>query len=246
MKRKNFDTEDEYLEFRRKANLRNKKYYSKPEVKTQRAIYKKEHDKLPHVKEAAKKMRQTTHYKTRYKKWVKENREHLKEYRNKPENKIKKAISDKKFRKGYYKRPEVQKKLKKYRKKVWEEQRGEIIKKRNKYYTTPEGKAVQQRYVHKRLTLMRGGENTLTNSELLFIKKRDKECVYCSGKKPLEIDHIVPLSKGGSTSKNNIVMACQRCNRTKNAKDVFKWCNAQGIEVPTIIIKLIALQKIKV
>ena len=42
---KNFKgTEEEYKEFRRKRNLANKKYYSKPEVKEKIKIYKKKHD----------------------------------------------------------------------------------------------------------------------------------------------------------------------------------------------------------
>ena len=117
MKREDFNTEEEYLIFRKKANERNKKYYSKPEVKIKRAKYKKIHDQLPHVKEAGKKRRETPHNKARMKKWREDNKEHLKEYFNRPENKLKKAASDKKFRQKYYKRPEVQKRLIKYRKK---------------------------------------------------------------------------------------------------------------------------------
>ncbi|WP_238808848.1 HNH endonuclease [Emticicia aquatica] len=34
----------------------------------------------------------------------------------------------------------------------------------------------------------------------------------------LEIDHIVPLSKGGITSESNLQTLCWRCNRSKGAK----------------------------
>jgi len=38
-------TSEEYKEFRRKANERNRRYYSKPEVKQKRKLYKKEYEK---------------------------------------------------------------------------------------------------------------------------------------------------------------------------------------------------------
>lgn len=34
----------------------------------------------------------------------------------------------------------------------------------------------------------------------------------------LEIDHIVPLSRGGITSEDNLQTLCWKCNRSKGAK----------------------------
>jgi len=50
--------------------------------------------------------------------------------------------------------------------------------------------------------------------------KRDNfTCQYCSAKPPLvplEIDHIVPVSKGGGNSIDNLLTACFDCNRGKS------------------------------
>jgi hypothetical protein len=44
-------------------------------------------------------------------------------------------------------------------------------------------------------------------------------CVYCGAKaadKPIEVDHVVPVSKGGSDHESNLVAACFDCNSGKS------------------------------
>lgn len=51
------------------------------------------------------------------------------------------------------------------------------------------------------------------------IMKRDGfTCMYCGDKNDLTIDHIVPKSKGGKTTWENLVTACNRCNNLKDNK----------------------------
>ena len=54
------------------------------------------------------------------------------------------------------------------------------------------------------------------------IFKRDKFiCQYCGRKVPdiiLEIDHIMPKSKGGLNEINNYKTACKECNKGKGDK----------------------------
>lgn len=50
------------------------------------------------------------------------------------------------------------------------------------------------------------------------IYKRDNyECVYCgtNNKKLLTLDHVIPQSKGGPNTWNNLVTACKSCNGEK-------------------------------
>lgn len=54
--------------------------------------------------------------------------------------------------------------------------------------------------------------------------KRDKfTCQYCGASAPdviLEIDHIQPVSKGGTNELLNLVTSCRNCNRGKSNKEL--------------------------
>lgn len=46
--------------------------------------------------------------------------------------------------------------------------------------------------------------------------RRDQhQCQYCGSKKRLTIDHVIPSSKGGTHTWDNVVTACDRCNSLK-------------------------------
>lgn len=60
------------------------------------------------------------------------------------------------------------------------------------------------------------------------VYKRDRHCYIC-GKRPLfnvdiyddlypNVDHIVPISKGGSHTWDNVKLTCRKCNVIKGAK----------------------------
>ncbi len=43
-------------------------------------------------------------------------------------------------------------------------------------------------------------------------------CQYCSSGSDLTFDHVIPRSRGGRTTWENIVTACARCNLTKGGR----------------------------
>lgn len=57
-----------------------------------------------------------------------------------------------------------------------------------------------------------------SDEERRFILDRDGwACVYCGSTDELEIDHIVPFSRGGACSIDNAQVLCGPCNRSKGA-----------------------------
>ncbi len=44
------------------------------------------------------------------------------------------------------------------------------------------------------------------------------ECRYCGNKfnrEALTMDHVVPLARGGTSAKRNVVVSCKECNNKK-------------------------------
>ena len=81
-------------------------------------------------------------------------------------------------------------------------------------YNNP-GKVSKQRY--RRRTLLLDAECSLTTEQWLAIRAAYNErCAYCQRRRPLTMDHVTPVSKGGGHVASNIVPACQSCNSSKN------------------------------
>ncbi|PAX59782.1 HNH endonuclease [Brunnivagina elsteri] len=48
------------------------------------------------------------------------------------------------------------------------------------------------------------------------LKRDNHTCQYCGSTKHLTLDHVIPRSKGGQHTWDNVVAACERCNSTKS------------------------------
>ena len=51
-------------------------------------------------------------------------------------------------------------------------------------------------------------------------------CYYCGGlfkPKDLTMDHIVPLARGGRSTKDNLVTCCKECNNKKKTLLPIEW-----------------------
>jgi 5-methylcytosine-specific restriction endonuclease McrA len=73
-----------------------------------------------------------------------------------------------------------------------------------------------------------------------LLEKFNRTCAYC-GKKdlPLEIEHIIPRSKGGSNRISNLTLACRNCNQAKGNKDAKEFLAKK----PDLLKKILAQAK---
>ncbi|NVZ11217.1 HNH endonuclease [Allochromatium humboldtianum] len=54
-----------------------------------------------------------------------------------------------------------------------------------------------------------------------LLEKWHRSCAYCGATHvPLEIEHIVPRSSGGSDRVSNLTLACQPCNQRKGSRSI--------------------------
>lgn len=71
-------------------------------------------------------------------------------------------------------------------------------------------------------------QGTLFNFEVkeFLLTTYKHTCQYCKGlsKDPiLEIEHIIPKSKGGTNTISNLTLSCSTCNRMKGSKSIDEW-----------------------
>lgn len=76
----------------------------------------------------------------------------------------------------------------------------------------------------------RGADGQHTEHDINnLLRGQRKRCVYCHTKlDKFHVDHIVPVSKGGSNDRKNLQLLCPPCNHKKHAKDPIDFAQSLG------------------
>ena len=88
------------------------------------------------------------------------------------------------------------------------------------YFQSPKGHETLRRNARKRRVPKNSSTLTLTTADL--VSRQGGKCYYCdkafTKRRKAELEHVIPLSRGGLNADDNVVAACVSCNRTKSAK----------------------------
>lgn len=165
-----------------------------------------------------------------------ENKEKIKQYNIKNRQQI---IE---YRKQY--RIKNKEQLAKKRNQYYINNREKMLKINNQYYIDNRDKMLEQnkqwrianpekviaKKINRRaMELNATGKFTADDiAQLLVLQKGKCAICHCSIKNGYHVDHIVPLSKGGSNSKENLQLLCPTCNLSKGARDPVIFMQQRG------------------
>jgi hypothetical protein len=68
-----------------------------------------------------------------------------------------------------------------------------------------------------------------------FFNTEMPECVFCGSEDIARWDHLVPVRKGGDTVLGNMVLACSRCDDSKQHNDFEEWMRGSNQYSPASI-----------
>lgn len=72
-----------------------------------------------------------------------------------------------------------------------------------------------------------------------LLEKFNRTCVYCGQRDiPLQIEHIIPKSKGGSNRISNLALACCECNKAKGKQSVQQFLSHKPAILKRLLVQL--------
>lgn len=106
----------------------------------------------------------------------------------------------------------------------WSRANKESVNRRNAEYKKRNPQQVLDQSHRRRARKKGGAARTVSSQDISRLKSRfGGLCAYCGGGGKMTIDHVVPLSRGGSHAIGNLLPACQPCNFSKHTKFLYEW-----------------------
>jgi len=104
--------------------------------------------------------------------------------------------------------------------KAYQQAHPEVLKKSSKKWAANNQERCRER-VQRRRNRKRGNGGSYTAQEWQELCDRAwNRCLDCGRKKPLSVDHVIPVSKGGTSEISNLQPLCVPCNSRKRDKEI--------------------------
>lgn len=95
-------------------------------------------------------------------------------------------------------------------------------------------------YTYNQLRNRRLNPSTILKENQKLVKEASNTCAYCGcdgDEEGLQWEHIIPKSRGGAETIDNMVLCCKRCNLAKSDRDPFEWYGEEKrYEVPRLVL----------
>ena len=84
---------------------------------------------------------------------------------------------------------------------------------------------------HHYRAVKEGVLSTLTVEDwILCLEQHGRRCAYCGHAEGVDLEHVIPLTRGGDNVASNVVPACTTCNLKKGNRTPEEW--AAGTKQP--------------
>ncbi len=94
------------------------------------------------------------------------------------------------------------------------------------------------RYAKRRQRRMAAVEHDLTDVQWAALRAAWGGCAYCgAADRPLQKDCLLPISRGGRYTLNNVVPACGSCNASKCNTEVTTWLRRKKLDEAAILVR---------
>lgn len=94
--------------------------------------------------------------------------------------------------------------------------------------------AIKNRDYRRYIDQVRRAAGSLTFTEWKeLIDSSQGQCSVCGSTEQPQVDHIVPVARGGKTERANLQVLCKFCNVSKGAKDFKTWLKQRELELCT-------------
>jgi 5-methylcytosine-specific restriction endonuclease McrA len=101
------------------------------------------------------------------------------------------------------------------------------------------------RAARKRRRRFLAADNDLTLAQWTTIRAAWGCCAYCGdADAALQKDCVLPLSRGGRYTVENVVPACRSCNASKSNDEVTGWLRRKRLDEPAFLLRWVEISAV--